>query len=1016
VLSKQIEMRQVLFCKEDFTRLTSVLDFGCGHGTDVIQIAAQFPHLQVHGCTITRDQAILGNRRISSRALDHDKVRIHHQDSSKGPLPGRYDLIFGIEVSFHIRDKVALFDNIRRSLTEHGRVLLIDYISNLAGSVDDPNVEISIPTAKEWATLTSQHGLEIDEIIDVSAEIANFLYDPQVEDHLGDLPEVTRRTLKNYANQSASLDRRWISYVLIKLQRRDGRDRAELESHNLAAIQAPTPYSTALKAMRHVQYPSRAAAPAETAGVSFEKLQQRVRAMVAEVLGLETSIVDVDQAFSELGLDSFLGTELIIAVNKEFGTALSNVQVFNYPTVRALAQFLEQELEKRPAAPAPVVSTVRAPLPRSNARLTLKRRTGIAPAATSPRAPSDDRIAIIGMSGRYPQANNLDEYWANLAAGRDSIVEVPPQRWTGKRGSKWLGAMDDIECFDPLFFRISPHEAELIDPQQRLFLQEAYKAFENAGYSGRRLSNTKCGVYLGISTNEYALLLSRNAGLQHAPVTSNSSAIAAARIAYYLNLKGAAISIDTACSSSLVAIHLACQGLSSGETDMALAGGVTIWLTPESYASMSEAGMFAADGRCKTFDDAADGIVVGDGVGVLVLKRLKDAQRDNDQIYGVILGSGINQDGKTNGITAPSVKSQIELERSIYEKYGIDPETISYVEAHGTGTKLGDPIELEALATVFQEKTNKKNFCGLGSVKSNIGHTTAAAGVAGVQKVLLSMRHRTLVPTLHVTRETSHFDFENSPFYVSRETKSWDVPPGSLRRAAVSSFGFSGTNAHLVIEEYPAPAETTAPLSANTPVLVPLSARTAEALRQRSRDLLEFIRTARQPIDPTALAYTLQTGREAMEERLGIVVSSVDELQEKLGAFLRGENDVAGLRRGRVETDGEGVTIIGRDDDMQEAIEKWIARRKLAPLLDLWIRGLDFDFDRLHGDVKPRRIALPTYPFARTRCWVDETPADSMDVPITCEEQMKSIEEIIDQIAGNTIDTGEAVHALRALV
>src|SRR5258708_32395295 len=220
---------------------------------------------------------------------------------------------------------------------------------------------------------------------------------------------------------------------------------------------------------------------------------------------------------------------------------------------------------------------------------------------------------------------------------------------------------------------------------------------------------------------------------------------------------------------------------------------------------MSQAGMFSPVGQCRTFDDSAAGIVNGEGVGAVVLKRLRDAQEANDFIYAVILGSGINQDGKTNGITAPSVNSQIELERSIYAKHKIDPETIGYVEAHGTGTKLGDPIELEALATVFSERTAKKNFCALGSVKSNIGHTTAAAGVAGLQKVLLSMRHRTLGPSLNVTRENSRVDFANSPFYINREARPWNVALGSLRRAAVSSFGFSGTNAHLVVEEYAQP-------------------------------------------------------------------------------------------------------------------------------------------------------------------------------------------------------------------
>jgi acyl transferase domain-containing protein len=608
------------------------------------------------------------------------------------------------------------------------------------------------------------------------------------------------------------------------------------------------------------------------------------------------------------------------------------------------------------------------------------------------------------------------------------MVEVPPSRWDGTRyydpelhrkdkaHSKWLGALDDIDCFDPLFFRISPQEVDYIDPHHRLFLEESYRAFEDAGYAGNALGNKKCGVYLGISTNEYALLLLKNRALGDAPVTSNHSAIAAARIAYYLNLKGPAISVDTACSSSLVAVHLACQGLLARETDMALAGGVTLWLTPEPYLSTSHAAMFSPVGQCKAFDDTADGIVVGEGVGALVLKRLQDAEEDNDFIYGVILGSAINQDGRTNGITAPSVNSQIELERGLYAKHHIDPETISYVEAHGTGTKLGDPVELEALAIVFKEKTNKRNYCGLGSVKSNIGHTTSAAGVAGLQKVLLSMQHRTLVPTLHVTKETSHFDFKNSPFYIVQEKQPWDVAGGSPRRAAVSSFGFSGTNAHVVVEEYPAPAEPSAPSRGSGTFIVPISARTAEQLRQKSQDLLEFIRTAEQPADLAAIAYTLQVGRDAMEERLGFVASSIEELEQKLTAYIEGEDNIATVYRGRVEANHEGMAMFGQDEEMQEAIAKWVARKKLSKLLELWVRGLSFDWSKLY-DVQPRRITLPTYPFAKQRYWINEVPVDpGRNGKMKTNGNLKSIEEIINKIDAEMMETDRAVQLLKALV
>ena len=777
----------------------------------------------------------------------------------------------------------------------------------------------------------------------------------------------------------------------------------------------------------------RSAAPAvararKTDTKGAHQIQQELKALLAAVLRIDTAIIDADQPFAEYGLDSFLGAELIVKVNRTYGTDLSHARLFDYATVTEFARFLEQEMRKQPDAAETVEPPQPAELPVAASRRLLARtarpgrRSGLRAAGHS-----GEKIAIIGMSGRYPQAPDLDQYWRNLEEGRNAITEVPASRWNVARYfdpdrtkkdrtySKWLGALEDVDRFDPLFFRISPNEAGQIDPQHRLFLQESYRAFEDAGYSTATLSNTKCGVYLGISTNEYMTLLSR-AGVVSAPVTGNSYAIAAARIAYYLNLKGPAISVDTACSSSLVAVHLACQAILSGEIDIALAGGVSLWLTPDSYVAMSKAGMFSPDGQCKTFDDSANGIVNGEGVGAVVLKRLSDAEADGDVIHGVILGSGINQDGRTNGITAPSVNSQIELERSIYTKYGIAPETIGCVEAHGTGTKLGDPIELEALAAVFQERTSRRNFCALGSVKSNIGHTTAAAGVAGLHKVLLSMRHRTLVPTLHVTKESSRFDFANSPFYISRETKAWEVERGALRRAAVSSFGFSGTNAHLVVEEYPAPDAQPA-RDSRVPVLVPLSARGPEQLQQKARDLRNFIRGAQQPVDLVSVAYTLQVGREAMEERLALVVSSAAELAAKLDAWLSGTRSVPGLYQGRVEPGVDAMTFIGRDDAMQEAIDKWIARRKLDTLADSWVRGLDFEWIGLHDGGKPRRVSLPTYPFARERCWI-EAPAvrDTLDDRIIISEADRdSIEEIIGLIADDAIEPAHAVQALRTL-
>jgi acyl transferase domain-containing protein/enoyl-CoA hydratase/carnithine racemase len=829
----------------------------------------------------------------------------------------------------------------------------------------------------------------------------------------------------------------------------------------LAATATPNP-SINREALPVVAMHQGAAESASTSADSdvLSAVTASLKTLLAEELHLRESDIAEDVEFVDLGLDSISGVTWLRKINDKYHTSIEATKVYSYPTLTHLSRYVKKEAEKHgtlsspsapPAVAIPVVtdkSSSSQPQTASKVatklvgeKLTSWRTSKTARFSTAPASQavhSAEPIAVIGMSGRFPKSKNLDEFWQNIVQGRNCVTQVPPNRWDmnryydadpsrkDKTNSKWMGALDDIDCFDPLFFRISPQEAEYIDPQHRLFLQESYKAIEDAGYSGN-MSSRKCGVYLGISTYEYALLLSQNSVVT-TPMTSNSQAIAAARIAYYLNLKGPAIALDTACSSSLVAIHLACQGLLSGETDMALAGGVSAWLTPGTYVSLGKSGGLSTAGQCKAFDDAADGIVLSEAVGAIVLKRLKDAQADNDIIHGVILGSGINQDGRTNGMTAPSVLSQYELERSVYEKYKIDPGTITYVETHGAGSALGDPIELEALATAFREKTDKKNFCALGSVKSNIGHPAAAAGVSSFIKAMLSLRHRTLAPVRNIAKENSHFDFKNSPFYVCRQKQAWEAAPGSLRRAAVSGFGFSGTNVHLVIEEYAAPAKRPVALSVDTNFIVPISARTPEQLRQKAVDMLEFIRARQtsnpvqesteqaQPADLAALAYTLQVGREAMEERLGFVVSSVDQLAEKLTAYINGAKNIEDARQGRVDSGNEGMSLIGRDDDMQEAIDKWIARKKYSKLLDLWIKGLNLDWNKLYGDVKPSRISLPAYPFAKERCWISgashsQAPDEKREADVTVD--VKSIEDIINKIDDGAIETDWAIQELR---
>jgi acyl transferase domain-containing protein len=446
--------------------------------------------------------------------------------------------------------------------------------------------------------------------------------------------------------------------------------------------------------------------------------------------------------------------------------------------------------------------------------------------------------------------------------------------------------------------------------------------------------------------------------------------------------------------------------------------------------------MLSPDGQCKAFDDSANGIVVADGVGAVVLKRLSNAEADGDHIYGVILGSGINQDGKTNGITAPSVNSQVDLIREIYTRYDIDPETISYVETHGTGTRLGDPIELEALDTVFKERTARRNYCALASVKTNIGHTVGAAGVVGLQKVLLSMQNDTLVPSLNIARENPLFDFAGSPFYINRETRHWAFDSAAPRRAGISSFGFSGTNSHLVVEEYtrtPASAaRNDEPLAGQRvgKVIVPLSARTVEQLQQKARDLLEWIslqdptaetdepgEQTRTLIDLRALAYTLQVGRDPMQERLSLVVDSLTELVIKLRGWLEEQPRLIDCFRGSAQPALNPLSRFEADADLQGVIEKWMARGKLSRLAELWAQGVQLNWAHFYRDATAQRVSLPGYPFAKERYWVESAPTEpGQDSDRVRHKKLESIEEIITQIDNSEIETNHAVSLLNALL
>ncbi|MDT8977370.1 SDR family NAD(P)-dependent oxidoreductase [Paenibacillus sp. chi10] len=605
--------------------------------------------------------------------------------------------------------------------------------------------------------------------------------------------------------------------------------------------------------------------------------------------------------------------------------------------------------------------------------------------SSSPDQALQNSIAIIGVSGQFPKSRNLTEFWDNIANGRDCISEVPANRWSvdqfydpdpeapGKSHCKWMGALEDADLFDPLFFNISPAEAELMDPQQRLFLEHCWSSIEDAGLNPASLSGSRCGVFVGCATNDYGQFIAGQE-LNAQRLMGGSSSILSSRISYYLNLKGPCLAIDTACSSSLVAIAEACNSLVLQTSDLALAGGVCVLVGPEMHIMTSKAGMLSKDGRCFTFDNRANGFVPSEGVGVVLLKRLADAIRDQDHIHGVIRGWGINQDGRTNGITAPSVNSQIFLQKEVYKRFGINPESISMVEAHGTGTKLGDPIEVEALTKSFQAYTQRKNYCALGSVKSNIGHPLTAAGVAGVIKVLLAMRHRMLPPTIHYEKLNEHISLSDSPFYINNQMQSWETAQSVPRRACVSSFGFSGTNSHVVIEEY-SPTEvkrSKEEIHSGNPALFVLSAKGDAQLNVYAGSMVEFLKLHPE-LDLADMAYTLQVGREAMDYRLAFIADSREAVLKALMEFMK-HNSVPGILTGQVKKGKDGMGVLESDADAKSLAQTWFRKKKFTQIADLWVKGLNLDWNQLYDSNRPRRISLPTYPFGKESFWVEVDP------------------------------------------
>ncbi|WP_433854475.1 SDR family NAD(P)-dependent oxidoreductase [Streptomyces kronopolitis] len=727
------------------------------------------------------------------------------------------------------------------------------------------------------------------------------------------------------------------------LRERDGRPLARLETvkrlvrpEAFAAL--PGGGATPAVAIESASA-SAAAVSGPPRGPLPEDLESRLLALMETVLGEPAGSLTADDDLRPRGLDSLALSEAAVRAEDEVGCEIDPSTLFQAFTVTAMARVVRGE-RPDPAAAAPAAAVPEA-LPPTE-------RPGAMP------------IAVIGMAGRFPGAPSVPELWDLLGRDEDAVRDVPADRWNAADHPGLVGKaalLDDIRGFDHEFFAISPREAALMDPQQRLLLETVWATAEDAGRDPASLTGSRTGVYAGVCHSDYAALIARHAGRDEPHLSvAVSPSLVANRVSYTLGLRGPSVAVDTLCSSSLVAVAQAVAALRAGECDQAFAGGVNVLCDPARQHAYQRTGVLSPRGRCHTFDDEADGYVRGEGVAALLLKPLDRALADGDRVHAVIRGVAVNHGGQAQSFTAPNPDAQADLLVAAYREAGVDPRTVGYLEAHGTGTRLGDPIEVSGMVAAFERLYAQWGHarptaphCAVGSVKTSIGHLEAAAGIAGMVKVILAMRHRTLPAARNLNRPNRMIKIDGTPLRLQRDRSAWESPVGGgPLRAGVSSFGMGGTNAHVVLEEGPRPAAAPA---TSAPVVVSVSARTPQALRESVARLLEVVRSADAP--PLAsIARTLSTGRAALPYRVAVEASDLGALAARLASVLDTPPNAP------VNGQSEGVGPAGT-----------------AP------------------DAPP--VSLPTYPFGRDQHWV---------APVAGAELLTT--EWTDAPAPETDDTG----------
>ncbi|GAL83172.1 beta-ketoacyl synthase [Sporocytophaga myxococcoides] len=710
-----------------------------------------------------------------------------------------------------------------------------------------------------------------------------------------------------------------------------------------------------------------------------EEIEKLLKQVVSEELGYELDSFSNDESFETLGLDSVILVNVINKLDKNF-PGLPKTLFLEYPNIAEAALYIvdtykivsksisEKAIEEKDQLLSKQTNSYKIQ------PITVK-AMGSTEEQFQYKQNKDNDIAIIGVHGMYPEAGNLESFWENLKSAKDCIREIPRDRWpiegfyspdankTDTSTTKWGGFIDKIEYFDPLFFKIAPKEASYIDPQERLFLESAWCCVENAGYTPKNMcdENRKVGVYAGVMWGHYQLFAMEEYARGEIVVNSSNYWSIANRVSFTMNFNGPSMAVDTACSSSLSAIHLACQSIISGESDLAIAGGVNLNLHPYKHYILAARKFAATDGRCRSFGEGGSGYVPGEGVGTVLLKPLSKAIQDKDFIHAVIKGSAVNHGGKVSGFTVPNSSAQASVVKTAFSNAGIKPSDISYIEAHGTGTSLGDPIEINGLTRAYADSNYKPENCPIGSVKSNIGHLESAAGVASIHKVILQLNHKTLVPSIHNEPVNPYIDFVNSPFRIQKKIEEWKPSTTySKRLAGISSFGAGGSNAHLVVEEanqYRSEYKETEHLSEHAIIL---SAQDESALLAYASRMVEYINNpGYSELSLSAIAFTLQTGRISMEHRLAFTANSLQQIREKLQSFMDGNRN---------------HVIVSKPDKTAALpssvqIAEFLKNKDISELIRAWSIGANINWTLLYQNNIPGRIPLPYYPFNKRRLW-----------------------------------------------